>query len=236
MDITLRCRPAALIRTRTRSLSTSNGRRLAERILKMRAQCDNVWAVITLTGCVLEQRWGLPGRPLRKQTPWPILEIYRRMRYQTFLVPHTPAFIKLGARFPLPGLVHHRSLLVNSYPAVTEQQPRLAFSFYEYPGINRFEEIVEGVLRFARDHKAATGFAPAGFTLYFVHREGARARMTVGPYTGGQGWSFELDPTCGQPTNPRWLEFCRAFMPWALAHGARTSPTQDMLDGDPIWG
>ena len=35
-----------------------------------------------------------------------------------------------------------------------------------------------------------------------------------------------MDPTCAQPTDPRWLEFCAALTPWALAHGARTSLTQ----------
>ena len=43
-------------------------------------------------------------------------------------------------------------------------------------------QIVDGALRFARDHKDATGFAPAGFALYFVRREGARARMAHGAY------------------------------------------------------
>ena len=32
-----------------------NGRRLAQQMLKLRAACDNVWAVITLDGCYLEQ-------------------------------------------------------------------------------------------------------------------------------------------------------------------------------------
>lgn len=35
-----------------------------------------------------------------------------------------------------------------------------------------------------------------------------------------------MDPVCADPTDPRWLEFCRAFTPWALARGARTSLTQ----------
>ena len=35
-----------------------------------------------------------------------------------------------------------------------------------------------------------------------------------------------MDPLCPQPADPRWLAFCRAFTPWALAHGARTSLTQ----------
>ncbi|KAK9827963.1 hypothetical protein WJX81_002293 [Elliptochloris bilobata] len=233
LDAMLRCRPACLVRTRVRALPTGDGARLAERILRMRAQCDNMWAVITLHGCCLEQRWQLPGRALHRQSPRLLLEVFRRVRYQTFLVPHTPAYILLGARLPLPGLVHHRSLLVNSYPAVTAEQSRLDFSYYEYPDIGRFAEVVEGVLQFARDHKDATGFAPAGFALYFVRRGGARARMHAGAYSGGEGWSFVLDPTCGQPTDPRWLEFCRAFTPWALAHGARTSPTQtkELLPG-----
>ena len=38
-----------------RALPTRDGKRLAQRILKLRAACDNVWAVITLNGCLLEQ-------------------------------------------------------------------------------------------------------------------------------------------------------------------------------------
>jgi hypothetical protein len=35
-----------------------------------------------------------------------------------------------------------------------------------------------------------------------------------------------MDPLCGAPDDARWLAFCRAFTPWALARGARTSLTQ----------
>ena len=62
LDATLRCRPAALIRTRFHALMVGgsarlvrNGRQLAQQMLKLRAACDNVWAVITLDGCYLEQ-------------------------------------------------------------------------------------------------------------------------------------------------------------------------------------
>ena len=44
-------------------------------------------------------------------------------------------------RLPLPDMLHHRSLLVNSYPPVTASQPRLDFSYYEYPDISRFVEV-----------------------------------------------------------------------------------------------
>ena len=40
-----------------RSMSSGDGRRLAQRILKLRGACDNVWAIITLNGCLLEQVW-----------------------------------------------------------------------------------------------------------------------------------------------------------------------------------
>ncbi len=35
-----------------------------------------------------------------------------------------------------------------------------------------------------------------------------------------------MDPLCADPTNAHWLEYCRKFTRWALAHGARTSLTQ----------
>jgi hypothetical protein len=43
-------------------------------------------------------------------------------------------------RLPLPDFIHHRSLLVNCYPAVGKAQPRLDFSYYEYPDVGRFVE------------------------------------------------------------------------------------------------
>lgn len=46
---------------RRSSLSVRDGRSLAERMLRLRAECDNVWAVITLDGCYLEQVGGLPN-------------------------------------------------------------------------------------------------------------------------------------------------------------------------------
>ena len=51
------------------------------------------------TWCVCPaQRWALPGRPLHKQSLRPLLEVWRRVRYQSFLVSHTPAWVLLGAR------------------------------------------------------------------------------------------------------------------------------------------
>lgn len=35
-----------------------------------------------------------------------------------------------------------------------------------------------------------------------------------------------MDPLCADPTNAHWLEYCREFTKWAIAHGARTSLTQ----------
>ncbi len=43
-------------------------------------------------------------------------------------------------RLPLPDFIHHRSLLVNCYPAVGAAQPRLDFSYYEYPDVGHFVE------------------------------------------------------------------------------------------------
>ena len=43
-----------------------------------------------------------------------------------------------------------------------------------------------------------------------------------------------MDPLCAQPADPRWLAFCRAFTPWALAHGARTSLTQARTRLNPV--
>ena len=50
------------------------------------------------------QRWALPGRPLHKQSLRPLLEVWRRVRYQSFLVSHTPAWVLLGARRALCSL------------------------------------------------------------------------------------------------------------------------------------
>lgn len=43
-------------------------------------------------------------------------------------------------------------------------------------------QVVAGALEFAREFKRKTGFAPSGWGTYFVHREGARAKMVAGAY------------------------------------------------------
>ena len=63
-------------------------------------------------------------------------------------------------------------------------------------------QIVDGALRFARDHKDATGFAPPGFAVYFVRREGARARMAHGAYRCA-GFACRRAVPCGTHRSPR---------------------------------
>ena len=46
-------------------LSVGDGRKLAQRILKLRAKCDNVWAVVTLNGGYVEQVRCDPTLPWR---------------------------------------------------------------------------------------------------------------------------------------------------------------------------
>ena len=103
LDATLRCRPAALIRTRFHALMVgssrrlvANGRRLAQQMLRLRAACDNVWAVITLDGCYLEQRWAAPGRALQRTSPKPFLALMRRIRYDLILVAAVPKRVLWG--------------------------------------------------------------------------------------------------------------------------------------------
>ena len=67
-------------------------------------------------------------------------------------------------RLPSPSLVHHRSLLVNSYPAVSAAQPRLDFSYYEYPDIARFEEVCAHLLSLP-DSKQQEAAAPGRLLL-----------------------------------------------------------------------
>jgi len=60
-------------------------------------------------------------------------------------------------------------------------------------------QVVEGALEFARAFRRAHGFAPGGFATYFVHREGARTRLTAGAYRCARA------ALPGPLRRPRWL-------------------------------
>ena len=65
-------------------------------------------------------------------------------------------------------------------------QPRLDFTYFEYPEMAFFERTVSTLLRFARDFRERTGFQPGAFALYFVQRTGQRERAQLN-YGGPAG-------------------------------------------------
>ena len=65
-------------------------------------------------------------------------------------------------------------------------QPRLDFTYFEYPEMAFFERTVGTLLRFARDFRDSTGFQPGAFALYFVKRTGQRERAQLN-YGGPAG-------------------------------------------------
>ncbi len=65
-------------------------------------------------------------------------------------------------------------------------QPRLDFSYFEYPDLATFEPTVTALLRFARAYRDRTGFAPGAFALYFVRRSGRRTNAQLN-YGGDAG-------------------------------------------------
>jgi hypothetical protein len=54
-----------------------------------------------------------------------------------------------------------RHQFVNSYPAVSASEPRLDFTFYEFP-LERFTEVVNGMLAQVEAFAKETGFRPGG--------------------------------------------------------------------------
>ena len=71
-------------------------------------------------------------------------------------------------------------------------QPRLDFTYFEYPEVALFERTVNTLLRFARGFRDRTGFQPGAFALYFVRRTGQRERAELN--YGGPAGAHMLNP------------------------------------------
>ncbi len=102
----------------------------------------------------------------------------------------------------MPGAAAPRHEFVNSYPSVSPSEARLDFTFYEFP-LERFSEVVLGMLGQAKAFHTETGFKPTGMAMYFVTRPGDRP---AGSFCGGPGTSFMMDPFNDDPLDPRWLQ------------------------------
>ncbi|KAK9822452.1 hypothetical protein WJX81_001815 [Elliptochloris bilobata] len=217
VELTLVVRPAALIRTVTTSLPTNAA--LPAALLRLRAEADSMWAAVGLDGAIVEQRWRLPPDSGNFTSAESLVEFYRSYRFNMF---SQGRYDQAGTVLPKVApvhLTHHRYQLVNHYTPVTAEQPRLDFSYFEYPDLLDFERAVAALLRFARGFCDRTGFAPGAFALYFVQRTGRRhARLNYG---GPPGWSFVFDPISDDPAEPRWADFCAQLLPLARSLGAR---------------
>jgi hypothetical protein len=211
---------------------TADGASAAVAILrKARAECDNM--LVILLPCIdhiyTEQRWLVTGvSPLHlaaMSVPVKIIgasKAYCFKRGRPIPAP-LPSVVGLNRFMRLPAW-HRRRAYTNSYAAVSTQQDRLDFSYFEFD-ISRFDEVVGGCWEFAAEYERRTGFLAGGFAMYFVQRPGGRSRL-AGSYTGAAGTSFMLDPIHHDPSCPRWRRFNQAYNHWAVAHGANVSLSQ----------
>ncbi|KAK9840734.1 hypothetical protein WJX81_001117 [Elliptochloris bilobata] len=207
IDATLDSRAASLMRTRIRMLSSGHARRLARRLMALRARCDDLCALVTPSGCYVEQRQELPQRPLARSSPSCVVRAFRRARQRAMCAGGFAWGSALGPWTLLLGVVHTRAALAT--PGPCGGGPRADVSAYEFPGGASAAEVLPRALVWARVHCRRSGFAPAGF----------RCRLPP------QG-SNELDPgflleaLCADASDPRWVAFCTGFTAWALAAGA----------------
>ena len=156
-------------------------------------------------------------------------------------------------------VVHYRKDFTNRYDAVTLDQHRLDFSLYIYdlyddnnnikasdyslssvssasssPSSAMLEVIFKDIWNFVVDWHAATGYAPSGWNVYFMHRTGEKP---YGELRGPPGLSFAMDPYDGDPNSPEWRRFLIALNARVLVlHNARMSPTQSRFvqEGDVV--
>jgi hypothetical protein len=203
----------------------------AARIVReRRAACDNMF-VIMHPGCdqiYTEQRWLVPGKtriiPGVPDTKLFLVGTPKSYCFQRGKPLH-PVFAGIMAlnRFLAIDVHHRRYRFTNTYRAVTQQENRLDFSYFEFD-VSRLDQVVSGCWEFAAEYERRTGFMPGGFAMYWVSRPGGRV---AGSYTGAKGTSFMLDPIHNDPTSAEWHAFNEAYTRWAVGmHGANVSLTQ----------
>lgn len=220
VEVGLVCRKLTPVKTLTRTIGYSKN--LGKKIEAARRECDNMFVIINPGRYVyLEQRWRVESLGFKAAMTANMLRFTKNAKYRNFL---RGAMAKFSGpmrwnRFPM---FHYRHEFVNQYPAVTDKEKRLDFSFYEFD-LPNIEQVVGDLVEFAASYKKRNDFLPSGFAMYFVKRSGEKPS---GSFSGQAGTSFMLDPIYHSPTDPRWSAFCEEMNEWAIKRGANVSLSQ----------
>ena len=228
VEVMLKVRPATLCRSSISVMGWQTPEALAKGLLDRKAEADNLFAIVMVEklAAFLDQRW-LAGPGNRSpETSQPELETFRlakRKAIQLGLV---------GVELPTPkNLVYSRADLVNEYYLPPEGEPRLDFSYYEHD-VDQLTNVVTDTHKFTKAFQEKTGWAPAGWAVYFVKRSG---KKPFGLYSGSPGESLSFDPVTNNPKDPHWHEFLKQYNRLAIDKlGAKVSPiqTQHCQPGD----
>ena len=219
-------RPAVLCRSRFSSAREETPERLAARLRQLHAECDTLWAAVSLDSlaATCDQRFHAGPGAVTPAASLPQLDAMRQHR--RFSIQHGLSPKAVGRQEPLPAeLVYSRADLVNEYwrPDITES--RLDFQFYEHD-LPELERVLGESFAFTNRFREKHGFSPHAWILYFVRRPD-RSRKPFGLYSGGPGVSFSFDPVFSDPVDPRWQRFARDYNQVAVHElGGRASPIQ----------
>lgn len=72
------------------------------------------------------------------------------------------------------------------------------------------ERVINEPYRFTKAFEHNTGFAPTGWTTYFVLRP-EKERKPFGIYSGGSGISCSFDPIYCNPNESLWQRFAKEY-------------------------
>jgi FAD/FMN-containing dehydrogenase len=120
VELTIVVRPRVLVKTLVTAYKTDDS--LPSKLLQLMSEADNIWAIIDLDACTVEQRWQFASAQAWLRTPGFIVEAYRRYRYNLFLVGHNSPISTIVPRITPITFIHNRWQLTNSYPEVSAKQ------------------------------------------------------------------------------------------------------------------
>jgi hypothetical protein len=215
-------RQATLCESDTAIAGFASAGELAAGILKARAECDALLAIVFIhqLAAFLDQRHkaGLGATtPEASQPACDAFRVAKRLAIQHGFE---------GVEVPQPkGVVYSRADFVNEYWRPTANERRLDFQYYEHD-LEKFEQVMVETYKFVKEFEGRTGYAPNGWATYFVNRPD-KARKPFGLYSSGPGVSFSFDPFSSNPVEPRWQTFAKEYNKFAIhTLGAQASPIQ----------
>jgi hypothetical protein len=227
VECQIEVRPATLCKSNISLAGYASAGELAAGILKMRAECDALLAIVFLhqLASFFDQRTKAgPGAttPASSEPACDAFRVAKRLAIQHGFE---------GVEVPQPkDLVYSRADFVNEYWRPTATERRLDFQYYEHD-IAKFERVIVETYNFTKAFQDKTGYAPNGWATYFVTRP-ETARKPFGLYSGGPGVSFSFDPFSSNPIEPRWQQYSKEYNKFAIQKTRR----QGVADPDAMAG